>query len=34
MNYAATFRHWHYEVCKDIDSLRTLLDALVNMRME
>lgn len=26
VNYAGTFGRWAYRVCRDIDSLRTLLD--------
>jgi len=33
VNYAATFGRWDYQVCRDVDSLRTLLDAVVAMRM-
>ena len=33
VNYAATFGRWHYAVCKDIDSLRTLLDVVVNTHL-
>jgi type III restriction enzyme len=30
VNYAATYGRWHYEVCKDVDSLRTRLDVVVH----
>lgn len=32
VNYAATFGRWHYAVCKDVDSLRTLIDVVVNAK--
>jgi type III restriction enzyme len=30
VNYAGTYGRWHYAVCKDVDSLRTMIDLAVN----
>jgi type III restriction enzyme len=33
VNYAGTFGRWEYEVCRDVDALRTLIDVVVNTQM-
>jgi len=33
VNYAGTFGRWEYQVCRDVDSLRTLIDVVVATRM-
>jgi hypothetical protein len=31
VNDAGTFGRWAYQVCRDVDALRTLIDAVVGM---
>jgi type III restriction enzyme len=33
VNYAAKFGRWHYEICKDVDSLRSKIDEVIALRM-
>ena len=33
VNYAGTFGRWEYQVCRNVDSLRTLIDMVVSTKM-
>jgi type III restriction enzyme len=33
VNYAGQWGRWHYEVCKDVDSLRSKIDEVIAVRM-
>jgi hypothetical protein len=33
VNYAGSYGRWWYEVCKDVDSLRSKIEEVVNVRM-
>jgi hypothetical protein len=33
VTYAGAFGCWDYQVCRDVDSLRTLIDAVVAMKL-
>ena len=33
VNYAGQWGRWHYEVCKDVDYLRTKVEEIVSVRM-
>lgn len=33
VNYAGTFGRWHYVVCKDVDSLRSTVEAVANTQV-
>ncbi|MDZ4717014.1 MAG: DEAD/DEAH box helicase family protein [Roseiflexaceae bacterium] len=34
VNYAGQWGHWHYQVCRDVDSLRTTIEAIANTVLE
>jgi type III restriction enzyme len=34
VNYAGNFGRWEYEVCRNVDSLRTLIDVVANTQLQ